>query len=106
MSKITKELWEAKGRELFGDDQKDWVFVCPACGNEESVTMVNRDHAADLQRLREADYRVEQECINRHLAPDQCNWCAYGLFRGPVIVDIGEGKDTAAFDFQGRPFSK
>jgi predicted RNA-binding Zn-ribbon protein involved in translation (DUF1610 family) len=98
---IAKEQWEAKGRELFGGDQERWKFVCPQCGHELSTRDVREQHAQDLPALRDGDFRVEQECIGRHLKGVGCDWAAYGLFRGPVIVD-----GTPVFDFAGKPFTR
>jgi hypothetical protein len=98
--KLTREEWEAKGRELFGEDQSKWRFVCPACGREASMASTRDDHVDALPRLRERNYRIEQECIGRHLPGVGCNWAAYGLFRGPLFVD-----GLACFDFAGKPFT-
>lgn len=29
---IIQEEWKAEGIELFGEDVRQWEFVCPACG--------------------------------------------------------------------------
>lgn len=102
---ITRAVWEAKGLELFGPDMEKWRFVCPNCGKERSAESVRSDLAESLPVLRAGQYAVEQECIGRHLPAEGCNWAAYGLFRGPVIVDLGEGKSAAVFDFAGKPFT-
>ena len=34
-----------------------------------------------------------------------CDWASYGLFRGPVIVIMKDGKEVPIFDFDGRPFT-
>jgi len=33
---MTKDEWQQKGKELFGDDMLDWRFVCPSCGNVQT----------------------------------------------------------------------
>jgi hypothetical protein len=42
------------------------------------------------------------ECIGRYTGgmegPDKCDWAAFGLFRGPVII-MNDGKEVAAFKF-------
>ena len=34
---LTKEEWEKEGVRLFGEDQMNWKFKCPACGYVASV---------------------------------------------------------------------
>lgn len=98
--KVTREQWEAKGRELFGDDQANWLFVCPMCGHEISIAKARAEHADDLPKLRARGFAIGQECIGRHLPERGCNWAAYGLFHGPLFVD-----GLASFDFAGKPFT-
>ncbi len=93
-TQLTREQWEAIGNERFGRNQDKWRFVCPICKNEMSVERARSDFANDLQTLRERDYRIEQECVGRHLPRVGCDWAAYGLFRGPVFVD-----GVPVFDF-------
>lgn len=102
---LTKAEWEAKGRELFGDDQDKWTFVCPSCGHEASVETVRAKYAEHLPGLRERGYRIEAECIGRYIHGVGCNWAAYGLFGGPLVVDCGDGLTVRAFDFAGKPFT-
>lgn len=93
----TRDEWQALGKRLFGDDQSKWVFRCPTCKNELSIAKVREIYAAELPKLRERGYAIEQECIGRHIAGVGCNWAAYGLFRGPWIVD-----GVPVFEFGGR----
>ena len=34
---MTREEWEQKGKELFGEDMLDWRFVCPSCGHVQTA---------------------------------------------------------------------
>lgn len=114
MSTISQQEWEAKGVELFGENKQEWRFVCPACGNVESLESAKKDHPDAID-----DWRVEQECIGRHTTETGCNWAAYGLFWGPVLVELKDAGDEAEaevtsnrhslmpiFDFEGKPFTK
>lgn len=109
MAEITREQWEAKGSELFGNDKEKWRFACPICGNEMSIERAR----AEFPELKGRGWRPEQECIGRGIdtpaarmkSGDRCDWCAYGLFRGPLLVTVGEGKQVAVFDFAGKPFT-
>ncbi len=97
---ITEEQWRAKGRELFGDDQSNWIFVCPSCEGELSIVKARAVFAEHLPTLRARGFRIEQECIGRYVPGAGCDWCAYGLLSGPVYVD-----KMPIFDFAGKPFT-
>lgn len=95
---MTLAQWNEQGERLFGSDRTSWVFRCPSCHLELSVALVRRRFAEHLPRLRERKYAVEAECIGRHIAGVGCDWAAYGLFRGPVVVVDG-GREIACFEF-------
>lgn len=102
---ITEEVWNAKGRELFGDDQAKWRFVCPACGNVMSIEKAREELKDRLPALRAGKYAIEQECVGRHMPGVGCNWAAYGLLHGPLFVKREGGNETPVFDFDGKPFT-
>lgn len=56
---ISQADWEAKGAELFGTDKEDWVFVCPSCGLEFSITKAK----AELPELKGRGWSPFQEGI-------------------------------------------
>jgi hypothetical protein len=100
---ITQEAWEAKGAELFGDDMANWRFVCPACKAEMSIAIAREKHP----EVKGRGWRPEQECIGRYTHTVDCDWCAYGLFHGPVFVrPSAGGEPIPVFDFAGLPFTK
>ena len=37
MSKLTHDEWKQQAEALFGKNSKDWTFVCPVCGTEQSI---------------------------------------------------------------------
>lgn len=104
MNEITREQWEAKGVELFGPDQTKHRFVCPTCGKELSVESVRAEFAEFLPSLRAGGYAIEQECIGRYVKGVGCDWAAYGLFRGPLLVRSGDSV-IPTFDYAGKPFT-
>jgi hypothetical protein len=53
-------------QDRFGLDPLAWAFVCPECGDVASGE----------------DFR---QALREH--PEKCNWCAYGLFPGPLEVN-------------------
>lgn len=90
--KLTHAEWVAEGNALFGADSKmrDWRFVCPQC-----ATVTSGQDFMDLfrsQGLTEDEANVKgaqmagRACIGRHTSDAGCDWCAWGLFRGPREV--------------------
>lgn len=120
MTTITQDELLAELRHRFGDDPMDWAFVCPSCkdvatGSDFKQALADhpRTHK-DGSKVMASDV-LGQECIGRTLGvldrpktkemEDSrnwggrgCNWVAYGLFRGPVIVTTADGKEFGAFE--------
>lgn len=95
-----------RARQLFGDEPKDWAFVCPSCGDVAT--------ARDFTAAAADPYRIGQECIGRSLgalakpkATNErgCDWAAYGLFRGPWLIDLPNGKTVGSFALASRVVS-
>lgn len=124
MTTIKEADWRAKGAELFGPDEKAWRFRCPSCNEVMSVERAKAEvpehyHAAlrggepcpSRPGKLTAGWDVTAECIGRYVPGFGCNWCAYGLFSGPLAIDTGELRDDGtprapcAFDFDGRPYT-
>lgn len=99
--KVPLDVWEKKGKELFGEDKQDWVFVCPVCKKELSVNRAKKE----FPEVAGKGWQVECECIGRYTDKVKCDWCAYGLLRGPLIV-YADGQEMTAFDFSGEPFTR
>lgn len=98
--------------ERFGPDPTDWAFVCPHCGDVATGgdfraaladhPRTNRDGSPTT-----ASGIMGQECIGRTLgalsgsaddwAGRGCDWCAYGLFGGPLGVVLPNGKVARSF---------
>lgn len=101
----TLEEWMQEGKARFGDDFKQWKFVCPACGHIQTVQDF-KDVGADANS-------AYQECIGRHTGKGSavkgdtsgCNWAAYGLFgtlgKGRVVI-ADDGKEVEVFQFVER----
>jgi len=101
MPKVTSEQWEAMGRELYGEDKQNWQFQCPMCGNVQSIAIAKKR----WPELEGVGWQPWGECVGRYLEEPGCDWAAYGLFRGPVIIERGEdSKPIAAFDFDRQTY--
>lgn len=74
----------------------DCKFVCPNCG----LTSSPNDFAA----IGATPERATKECIGRHTNERGCDWAAYGLFRGPVFVQMPDGGEPSpVFEFAETP---
>lgn len=115
----TQEELVAELTHRFGPNPMDWSFTCPSC--KEAATAAdfkaalvehprtNRDGSDTT-----ASDVIGQECIGRTLGAltmtdadwkrevdagrgRGCNWCAYGLFGGPVEVTLPDGRSMRCF---------
>lgn len=97
--KYTMEEWVAEGKRRFGENIKDWKFVCPACGRINT--------GREFCELGAKTNDIYQTCIGRHngkgisgaghksgeRAPEHgCDWSAFGLFgtlgKGDIVTEI------------------
>jgi hypothetical protein len=98
---LTQTEWEAKGRALFGEDKSRWAFKCPICGNAMSIERAR----AEFPELKGSGWAPEQECAGRYTDRvkrkdgKRRDWCAYGLFRGPLVVRANSGNEVPVFEF-------
>jgi hypothetical protein len=105
---MNAEEWRAKAVELFGRSGRNWRFKCPKCGGVQTpMDFVKRGETKE-----EAARLAPQQCIkrkaalsrgSRDLKKDECDWAAFGLFRGPVIVTDDDGHDVPVFEFAPLP---
>ena len=100
---MTKEEWIEKAKELFGEDVMDWKFVCPSCGNIQSV--------GDFKQYKDKGAKAESayfNCIGRYdghgdvpmlSGKSPCNYSGGGLIGlNPITVTDGD-KKTHVFAF-------
>lgn len=89
----TQEEWIAQALSLFGPNPLDWRFKCPACQQVQGIMdLVDTGLSAE-----DASLKVYQYCVGNFSEHD-CDWKAFGLFTGPVVVKTDKGK-VYAFDF-------
>ena len=98
---FTHEEWLAEGKRLFGEGQENWRFKCFSCGMELSVL----EAKARFPELKGCGWKTGQECIGRYTDKVDCDWAAYGLFRGPWFVKMDDGEEIAVFEF-GEPIDR
>lgn len=108
MKTIPVADWIAQGKQLFGDDTKEWKFRCPACGNVQTLV--------DFEKVGAEPQLAYQECIGRKLPTcarhfgstpgtdgkkSPCDYAAFGLFRlgGTQIVLADNGTKVAVLPF-------
>lgn len=107
--KRTQAEFVAELRARFGDDVAAWSFVCPSCKDVASVADFRAALEAAGRGDENASDHVGQICIGRiagALDREQpkggyqgrgCDWCAFGLFRGPEFVILPDGREVGSF---------
>lgn len=89
MIKLTQPQWHAQGVALFGEDQMQWRFICPACNHVVSVQ--------DYKDAGAPSAAVGVACVGRFvphcreafaIGPGPCDYSGRGLICiSPVRVD-------------------
>jgi hypothetical protein len=96
---ITMELteWQKQGKDLFGEEAKNWRFKCVKCGHIQT--------AKDFKDIgMNPESYVHFSCIGRWKEGVGCDWTLGGLFtihKKEVIVE--DGKKIPVFMFDGEP---
>lgn len=91
--RYTHAEWRAEAERRFGSDPLKWRFVCPACGVTQEVSDFTAGENDAVAAQRAAQY-----CIGNYTDHD-CDWKSFGLFRGPVFVDMAPNGGVPVFDF-------
>lgn len=101
---LTQATLIAEATAAFGDDSWKWAFRCPRC-DDVATPQDFRDAGADPNR-------IGQECIGRRtwelaqaagsgsgrpLVSRGCDWTAYGLLRGPWLIQMPNGDTVGSF---------
>lgn len=102
MIRQSLDEWRSEAVKRFGDDPKEWKFVCPSCGMIQSVK--------DFLELGGCPDDAAQECIGLHkwkssLKPGDalgCGCTSYGIIgtmgKGRIVTDL-KGYSAEVFDF-------
>lgn len=104
---LTFDAWIAEGEQLYGQDRDAWQFVCPSCGNVQSIADFKRlpRFPADVDPRNVANY----SCIGRWAGAGHvpmlsgkrpCNYAGGGLFGlNPQKVTTPDGVAHQLFAF-------
>lgn len=114
VKRLSQDEWLAKGKELFGDDPRQWKFRCACCGHVQTM-----GDFIELQKLglwhRDIDIqKAYHSCIGRYdpriphkalgkldgQGKSPCDYTLGGLIclAKTVVVD-GDGKEHKVFEF-------
>lgn len=105
VQRITHAEFVAEAQARFGEDSKQWRFVCPRCGHECPV-QAWKDVGAPAGA-------VAFSCIGRYTGINRpkdggpCDWTLGGLFRiHRLVVVLEDGTEQPAFELAPRPLDK
>ena len=97
---MTEEAWRAHGRELYGEDSREWKFRCVSCGNIQS-------HASVTERnpeITDTSSWIFFACEGRHTDGVGCDWTLGGLFQiHKLEVTDTDGRNVQCFEFADDP---
>lgn len=96
MLTMTKEEFNAKGRELYGELGRFWLFKCPNCGKHQR----GQDFLDAGISEEEARRLTGFSCIGRVKPSLGCNWTLGGLFKiHKMEVVCPDGESVPHFEF-------
>lgn len=116
VKRISKEDWLAQGKQLFGDDPRQWKFKCACCGHVQTMADFSElrdlglwqfDTIADTQVAYYAcigryDPRIPEEELGRldGEGKSPCDYTLRGFFSlaKTVVVD-DDGEEYRVFEF-------
>lgn len=103
---LTEKEWRARGKRLFGKDTNNWKFICPSCGNIQTIKNFKK-----YKNKGATPSDAYFNCIGRfsgkggHIGGDggtkkPCNYTTGGLIGlSPLRIKDNKGKIHASFDF-------
>ena len=107
---VTHQQWLAEARDRFGEDPREWAFVCPSCGHVARVK--------DWRAVGAPENAIAFSCVGRWTNPPgrdigpvagqpvsgPCNYAGGGLFRlNPVTVTRSGQPTFEVFEFADAP---
>jgi hypothetical protein len=91
--------WVSELKKRFGNDSKQWAFVCPACGNTQTI-----QDFIDL-KIENPQDKVFFSCIGRYTITKGCDWTLGGLLQINKQTVIKDGRATPVFEMAPAPAS-
>lgn len=84
--------WVTELKRRFGNDAKQWKFVCPACGQIQSI-----QNFID-NKIEKPEGKVYSSCIGRWVKGRGCDWTLGGLLKINKLTVIYNGNPTPVFE--------
>lgn len=96
---MTREAWLARGRELYGEDMRQWKFRCVACGHIQSheLAKTRNPDIGDTSRW------IYFSCEGRRNDQVGCDWTLGGLFQIHKLVVTDGEHSVPCFEFADDP---
>jgi hypothetical protein len=98
---ITHAEWLEEGRRLYGADAKTWAFVCPSCGQRQTI--------GEMIRAGMPESMFAFSCIGRGLGSSTtmgepslgrgCNYAGGGLFKLNPVRVVFDGSTRETFEW-------
>ncbi len=93
---LDHEEWIAEARSKFGDDAREWQFICPRCNTVQGVPDFEK---AGLSRA-DLDRYLAFSCIGRFADGIGCDWTLGGLLTIHALeVEFEDGTKRPTFEF-------
>lgn len=97
---ISAKNWKENAKKLFGDDMKEWKFICLFCRRVQSVNSILKEQEEGIESMRFGKLDKEQK---KNISPysccysPTCNCASNGLFTPEtlVIYDPDKPHDSA-----------
>lgn len=114
MKKMTQAEFHDEAKRRFGDNPRDWKFVCPACGTVQSVQELTDALVAAGKPPEDVELYIAFSCIGRFTGQRDegiaahgcgekwdkgCNWTLGGFFQIHTLeVTMPGGKNRPTFE--------
>lgn len=96
MKEISYDEWRKQGKEKFGDDIKQWKFICPQCKTVQTA----QDFIDAGVEKEDIEGYIAFSCIGRFTKEKGCDWTLGGLFQiHETEVKFDSGKNRPVFEF-------
>ena len=86
MKTLTLDEWKKEGTEKYGEDIRNWKFVCPSCKETQTLKEFEEN------KVKDARDKFYFSCIGRFVENRGCNWTLGGLFQIHKTVVMSEDK--------------